>query len=263
MNAKSSGIILSLDGPDFLGMTRNHILGEIRRIVLANNGKVPGKLAFLRETGIKESDWSGKLWARWSDAIKEAGFTPNQLQEGYQKEEVIRNVIALIRELGHFPVTSELRLKARSTPGFPNDKTIEKHLGSKAARCAQIAEYCRVCSGYEDVLAICALAPIASASERNRQKELGGSLDDSLGFVYLLRAGNYFKIGRTNAVGRRERELAIQLPERVLTVHEIKTDDPLGIEAYWHKRFNDKRKNGEWFALNAEDVKAFRRRKFM
>lgn len=84
-----------------------------------------------------------------------------------------------------------------------------------------------------------------------------------MGFVYLLKAGRFHKIGRTNAVGRQERELAIQLPERAKVVHSIKTDDPTGIEEYWHKRFNNRRKNGEWFELTLSDVAAFKRRKFM
>jgi hypothetical protein len=41
-----------------------------------------------------------------------------------------------------------------------------------------------------------------------------------------MKSGRFFKTGHTNAVGRRERELAIQLPQKVKVVHEIKTDAP-------------------------------------
>ncbi len=88
---------------------------------------------------------------------------------------------------------------------------------------------------------------------------------DSLGvkgFVYLLRSGKKYKIGRSNAVGRRLRELSIQLPQKPNMVHVIKTDDPEDIESYWHKRFEEKREGGEWFALSQEDIRAFKKRKF-
>jgi Meiotically Up-regulated Gene 113 (MUG113) protein len=86
---------------------------------------------------------------------------------------------------------------------------------------------------------------------------------EAIGFAYLLKATKYFKVGRSSSFERRSRELAIQLPEKAEAVHVIRTDDPVGIELYWHRRFESKRKNGEWFELNAQDVKAFKRRKFM
>ena len=147
-------------------MTKQHIVNEIRRTATANGGIPLGRQRFFTETGIKTSDWHGKYWARWSDAVREAGLEPNQKTLAYADDLLIEKFISLARELGRLPVSGDLRLKARNDSGFP-------------------------------------------------------------------------------------------------TVHVIRTDDPVGIEAYWHKRFESKRTNGEWFELSAEDVKAFRRRKFM
>ena len=75
--------------------------------------------------------------------------------------------------------------------------------------------------------------------------------------------GKHYKIGRTASPGRREYDLAVQMPEKLTLVHSIRTDDPVGIEAHWHKRFERLRTNGEWFELSSQDVKTFKRRTFM
>ena len=238
-------------------MDKQYILDEIRRTAKENGGDALGTQKFLTETGIKKSAWHGKYWVRWGDALREAGLTPNQLAEAYDEELLIAKLISLTRELGRFPVEGDLRMKSRNDPDFPSHGAFNR-VGSKTQRVLKVAEYCRSHEGLQDVLELC--PDVVDLKQHPREKEAG---TEEIGFVYLIKSGRYYKIGRSNSSGRREYELAIQLPERANKVHEIRTDDPVGIEAYWHNRFESKRKNGEWFDLTPLEITAFRRRKFM
>jgi hypothetical protein len=240
--------------------TKAHVLSEIARTAKANGGVPLGRLRFYAETGIKETDWLGKYWARWGDAVREAGLTPNTLQVGYGEEHLLERLASLAREIGRFPERTEIQLKARRDEKFPNARTFQR-LGSKKALAEKLTTFCKSRSGYDDVLSLC--IPVVGTVLADADADSSSGAEETLGYVYLLKSGRYYKIGRTNAAGRRERELAIQLPERASNVHSIKTDDPVGIEDYWHRRFSDRRKNGEWFELTAKDVAAFKRRKLM
>ncbi len=240
--------------------SKSHILDEIKRTSQENGGVPLGQSRFRSETGIRRSDWYGKYWLRWGDAVREAGFSPNVLQVGLPEEQLLEKLVTLIRELGHYPLDAELRMERRSDSGFPPHSVLAGRFGRKHQLAGKLVKYCLARDGYEDVVKIC--RPLAAESTETEEVSDVQTFGQ-MGAVYLLKSGRYYKIGRTNAVGRREREIAIQLPEKTTLIHQIKTDDSAGIEAYWHRRFQDQRKQGEWFALTPRDVSAFRRRKFM
>ena len=240
-------------------MTKQHILNEIKRTAQANGGLPVGWRKFRSETGIKENDWCGKYWVRWSEAIEEAGFPSNSFMVGYDEQFLLKSFVTLIKELSHFPVKAEMRMKRLNDDSFPSEKAF-RQFGNKGNLAGRIIKFCKEHGGNDDVIAICeTLCRSESPAENDSQDEF------EIGFVYLLKSGKYYKIGRSNAAGRRERELQIQLPEAAKHVHVISTDDPVGIEAYWHNRFAAKRirRDAEWFDLDSSDIKAFRRRKFM
>jgi hypothetical protein len=242
-------------------VTKEHVLAEIRRTAAGNGGRALGKARFAAETGIREADWSGRYWARWNDALADAGFEPNEMQDSFPVGHVVASLALFIHELGRFPTVPELKMKRRDDSSFPSHNTIAK-LGSKAVRARRVLDYCSERDDLEDVAAIC--APLAEAAvDRVDNGDVVPSGDEPFGFVYLMKSGRYYKLGRSVCAEKRTYEVQLVLPEEVKLIHKIKTDDPVGIEAYWHARFADRRLRGEWFDLSAQDVSSFRRRTFM
>lgn len=236
-------------------MTKEQILSELKRIAGENGGKAPGFQRFASETGLRKSDWYPHLWLRWGDAVSEAGLQRNALMTAYDTRFLIEKYIELIRELGRFPIVGELKRKRRKDPSFPSPGAFSK-LGAKQERITKITEFCQSRVGFDDVLSCCLAVTDAG---KNKPDSTDSNLD--VGFVYLIKHGNRneYKIGKTCNPLRREGEVRLELPERIKPIHFIETDDPTGVERYWHTRFADKRKEGEWFALTAEDVRAFKR----
>lgn len=243
-----------------MAVSKSHILDEIKRTANANSGVALGWRRFFSETGIKQSDWSGVHWVRWNDALKEAGFGANDLVKPYEKSELLQVYADLALELGRLPVNGDMRIKARGGD-FPSDKPFRR-LGTKQELVQELLVFCRGQEAYEIVANWCEVYLARNGVQASLDSD-SRDIENDFGFVYLMKSGRFFKIGRSNSTGRREYELAVQMPEALKMIHEIRTDDPAGIEAYWHNRFKEKRKNGEWFDLSPQDVAAFKRRKFM
>jgi hypothetical protein len=244
-------------------MTKERILSEIKRTAAANGGVPLGIDRFREATGIRKEDWYGVFWVRWSDAQVEAGFDRNQFgAPAFDDEWVVGRIATYIRELGHFPVKAELKMRKLHVREFPNIVTIRRRLGAKAEIVNKILEYCRANDGWDDVIAICMTLQVALPAHTQSASTTGDSPPE-VGHVYLLKHGKAYKIGRSTEVSRRYKEIRTQMPYKTEEIHVIETDDPAGIEAYWHNRFMDKRLEGEWFELSAADVKAFKKRRFM
>jgi len=238
-------------------MDKQHIINEIHRT--AKNGKAIGQKLFFTETGIKVDDWSGKYWAKWGDALVEAGYPENDWTIAYDDAHILQSILQLTRKLGKVPTKAEMQLERRSNTAFPSINPIRR-LGSKLQLMGSLLEYCRSQEGYEDVEQILKSTQVSakptalSEQAENKTKH---------GYVYLLMSGKNYKIGHTISALSRTTAISNMTPDGALIDHLIRTDDPRGIEAYWHNRFAEKRGNGEWFALSAADVAAFKRRKFM
>ena len=243
-----------------LAVKKAHILDEIKRTTAANGGVALGEARFGAETGIKRRDWFGIHWARWGEAIQEAGLAPNQLNTAFDETKLLSSYARYTQELGHLPAAGELRLKRRAEANFPSWNTFGR-FGSKAQLVKRVRDHCQSNADLPSVVQLC--DEYLRTSNADSEDEEPKATEVFIGFVYLIKSGRFYKIGKSNSAGRREYELSIQLPERPETVHAIRTDDPSGIEDYWHKRFAVKRLNGEWFDLEAADIAAFKRRKFM
>lgn len=240
-------------------MSKAEILETIRETASKNAGVPLGQQRFANETGIPVHAWRGKFWLRWSEAIAEAGFTPNILSEAYENDFLLEKLAELTRQYKHFPTYPEMRLAKVQNKAFPGPESVYR-LGTKEKRIELLREFAGRNASYKDVLDHLPEASPVALMEEQSEDAKAGAVE---GFVYMEKLGKHYKIGHTTAVPRRHRQISLELPEKPLLVHCIRTDDPEGIERYWHGRFAAFRANGEWFALSQKEVRAFRRRRFM
>lgn len=230
---------------------RQRVLDEIRRIAVEHAGTPPGKYLFNRMTGFSHSLWQGQIWLKWNDAVREAGFVPNLRTPRADDEELLAAYATAIRTIGRVPTNAELVAYRKAGGQLAGHHTYQKHFGGKPELLRAVKRWVEANAGWGDVAAM--LADIDD--DEPAMANYGGA-------VYLLKSGSLYKIGCSRTPGQRTQIIARALPARAKLIHLIETDDPYGVEAYWHRRFADKRKRGEWFRLSDDEVAAFRVRRF-
>jgi hypothetical protein len=245
---------------------KQFILSEIRRTAALNDGKPIGQTRFRTETGIAQDEWRGVHWARWGDALSEAGFEPLEWTPRSDEEQMIEGLLELVRKYGRYPVKAEIRIEKRNNPQIPAPNVLLRRFGEKAKVIQKVRDYCSSREEYADVFAILAQEDIGADSEDGvaESKTEAKKLKPS-GHVYLVKSGRLYKIGQTANRWQRMNQLDKQTSEGIdEVIHTIAAfDDAPGIERYWHQRFETKRVKGEWFDLSADDIRAFKKRKWM
>jgi len=239
-------------------MTKEEILELLKAEAEQNGGKPPGMKKFEKVSGVTEGIWLGKYWSKWSDLLIEAGYTAGEMQGAIDEKVLLRHYLTFIDELGHVPTAPELRIKAFNTDGFPAASTFTRN-SSKKRLVGKALSFCKENKEYQHLVKILEASPHELYDETVESNDC--ARED--GYVYLLEFGKDYKIGNSNNVERRFKEIKTQMPTSGKIVHTIKTGDPAGIEAYWHEFFKQRRTKGEWFRLTVSDVAYFKKRRLM
>lgn len=236
-------------------MEKEKILKLIKETAKENNNTPLGQRLFEKTTGITRSTWRGKFWVCWSDALNEAGFKENMPSQAVDPKDVLLTLIKIIRKLKKFPSYPEIRMECSRNKSYPGVNSFNEKLGSRNERIEAVRKFAEKNKEFSDILKF-----LPSLQE---QVDDASNTSTKKGHVYLLKHNKEYKIGKSFDVTKRYKQIKVQMPYEGEEIHVIETDDPSGIEAYWHNRFKDKRLNGEWFKLSVEDVKIFKKRKFM
>lgn len=236
-------------------MTRHEIIAEIRRLA-AEIDRPPGSKLFQAETGLSAHHWRGVYWARWSEALREAGFEPNLRQAKADPEVMLEQLALATRRYGHLPTADELNLDRQTGPG-PAPLTLRHHFGRRDTLIAHLRAWTASQPAFSDIAALLPRAPAPAKARPNLPPPHGAG--GAGGYVRLFRCDARHHLSRIGDADGRQRSRPAWLPSAAILEHAIHTDDPAGVEAYWRRRFAYRRVNEEWFALTAEDVAAFRR----
>lgn len=244
-------------------MTTEEFLAVLREAVKRNGGRVPGASRFFKDRKLTVDDMWVAGFSNYGEACTAAGHAPNTLTVRLSDDQLFRPLALLTRELGRYPAKGSFEVQRKRDPAFPSWEAYKRREAQspESTLPVELAAWCATQDDLMDVAEILAGHTVPPRPKQPTTKQV------VKGWVYLMRygvGGQVYKVGISDNVPRRQAQLNTMSPHEVRKVHEIPTDDPAGIEKYWHTRFEERRVPGkpELFRLTTEDVAAFRSRKY-
>jgi hypothetical protein len=79
-------------------------------------------------------------------------------------------------------------------------------------------------------------------------------LKDKPGYIYLVKASEYYKIGLSKQPKVRFSQIGLQLPFTFEVLHIISASNMYEAESKLHQKYVHRRLNGEWFSLTESEV---------
>jgi len=246
-------------------LSKDELIALVQRAARANGGRPQGKDHFFSDHGLTKRD----LWAlgirSYGDLCELAGYVRNRFaQKPMEADQLFEPLALLTVQIGRFPDTTDREIARRGGAPIPEYRAYRTAQNTNGPLLQQLLEWCRSHPQHSGALqsleAHVSRVDGAAPPARKRVKVVTG-------YVYLLRyggRGRKYKIGRSEAPPRRHSQISGMVPDELAIVHVIASDDPIGIERYWHQRFENKLipNKKEIFLLDAEDVAAFKRRKY-
>ncbi len=75
------------------------------------------------------------------------------------------------------------------------------------------------------------------------------------GFIYIIKSGEYYKIGRAKDKDNRVKTYITENPKEIKLIFSHKVKNSKATERFLHQMFHKKKFRNEWFSLNEEDIK--------
>ncbi len=243
--------------------SKDELIALLRQTAARNGDRPLGAVAFYRKAGVAKEDlWNVGLRS-YGDLCELAGFRRNRLQGPMDPDQLLEKLAFLAAKLQRWPDNTDRKIAHLSDPTFPSYEAYRTARNKRGSLEQQLLDWCSTRPQYSEVQRAveARLAQSGNHSERAQLRKVVN------GYVYLFRYGNHgrdYKIGMSEDASRRHSQLSAVFPGQLPVVHVIETDDPRGIEQYWHQRFEAKRIEGkkEIFRLDPLDIAAFRSRKY-